>query len=84
MNIIRDGILLIVYSFIIILAFVFTSEPFAQMVTGISSASDASMMTIVKNEVITVYGICCALAVLIPTIIFIVMAFTSRHEEYIW
>lgn len=85
MNIIRDGILLIVYSFIIILAFIFTSDPFAQTVAGIAGAgSDISMVNTIHEEVIMVYGMCCAIAVLIPTIVFIYLSFNTKNQEYYW
>lgn len=84
MNIIRDGVILIAYTFAVILAYVFLSEPFAVMVSNIAAASDVGMMTVVKNEVFTVFSICCAMAVFIPIIVFIWLAFTTRNEEYLY
>lgn len=84
MNIIRDGVILAVYTFSVILAYIFLSAPFASMIAAISAASDASIMPSIYNEVVAVFGICCAMAVLIPTIIFVWMAFTTNQEEYLY
>lgn len=84
MNIVRDGIMLAVYTFGIILAFIFLSNPLALMISNIAAASSEPMMLTVKNEVIAVFGICTALAVLIPTIIFAWLAFTTNQEEYLY
>ena len=84
MNIIRDGVILAVYTFAVIVVFIFVSSPFAVMVSSIAAASDASIMPSIESEVITVFGICCAMAVLIPTIIFVWMAFTTNQEEYLY
>jgi len=84
MNIIRDGVILIIYTFAVIAAFIFVSSPFAAMLNGISAASDAPQMATAKTEIITVFGICCAMAVLIPTIIFVYLAFISNQEEYLY
>jgi len=84
MNIIRDGVILAVYTFSVIVAFIFLSSPFALMITNIAAASDAIQMEAIKNEVIAVFGICCAMAVLIPTFIFVWMALTTNQEEYIY
>ena len=81
MNIVRDGVILIVYTFSVILAYIFTSSPFAHMISAISAASDAHMMPIVYNEVIAVFSICIGIAVLIPIVIFIWLAFTTNNEE---
>ena len=82
MNIIRDGVILAIYTFSVILAFIFLSSPLALMVSSIAAASDAPMMASIEAEVIAVFGICCALAVLIPSIVFIYLAFMSGNEEY--
>jgi hypothetical protein len=82
MNIIRDGIFLAIYTFSVILAFIFLSSPLALMVSSIAAASDAALMPSIEAEVIAVFGICCALAVLIPTIVFVYLAFTTGNEEY--
>jgi len=84
MNIIRDGVILAVYTFSVIVAFIFLSSPFATMVSSLAAASDAPQMDAIKNEVITVFGICCAMAVLIPTIIFVWMAVTTNQEELLY
>ena len=81
MNIIRDGVILAVYTFSVSVAFIFLSAPFAAMISGIAAASDAPNMPAIYNEVVAVFGICCAMAVLIPTIIFIWLAFTTNQEE---
>lgn len=82
MNIIRDGVILAVYTFSVIITFIFTSSPLAVMISSIAAASDATIMPSIQSEVIAVFGICCAMAVLIPTIIFVWMAFTTNQEEY--
>ena len=84
MNIVRDGIILIIYSFSIILAFIFLSSPLATMVSSIGAASDAPTMPYMMNYVNMVFSICCAAAILIPTIIFIWLAFNSQQEEYLY
>lgn len=84
MNIIRDGVILAVYTFSVIVAFIFLSSPFAAMISSIAAASDAPQMPSIYNEVVAVFGICCAMAVLIPTIIFVWMAFTTNQEELIY
>lgn len=81
MNIVRDGVILAVYTFSVILAYIFTSSPFAHMIAAISAASDASMMPVVYNEVIAVFSICVGMAVLIPIIIFVWLAFSTNQEE---
>lgn len=84
MNIIRDGIMLAVYTFSIILAFIFLSNPLALMISNIAAASDAAIMPSIQAEIIAVFGIVCAMAVLIPTIVFVWLAFTTNQEEYIY
>lgn len=84
MNIIRDGVILVVYTFCVILAYIFLSNPFAVLVSNIAAASDASIMPSIKTLVFTVFSICCAMAILIPTIIFVWLVFTTRGEEYIY
>jgi sorbitol-specific phosphotransferase system component IIC len=82
MNIIRDGIMLAVYTFSILLAFIFLSNPLALMISSIGAASDAPQMPAIQAEVRTVFSIVCAMAILIPTIIFVWLAFTTNQEEY--
>ena len=84
MNIIRDGIILAAYTFSIILAYIFLSNPLTLMISGIAAASDAAIMPSIQNEVNLVFGICCAMAVLIPTIVFVWLAFVSDQEEYLY
>ena len=84
MNLIRDGILLVVYTFGVILAYIFLSNPFAILVSNLAAASDAAIMPTIKTLVFSVFTICCAMAVLIPTIIFVWLAFTTRNEEYLY
>ena len=81
MNIIRDGVMLIVYTFSIILAFIFLSGPTATMITSIMSAGDAPQMHALETELLAVFGISTALAVLIPTIVFIWLAFSDPRME---
>ena len=84
MNIIRDGIILAVYTFSIILAYIFLSNPLALLVSNIGGASDATVMPSIMAEVNLVFGLCCAMAVLIPTIAFVWLAFVSNQEEYLY
>jgi hypothetical protein len=84
MNIIRDGVILAVYTFSVLMAYIFLSNPFALVISGISSASDANLMHSAYNEVISVFSIATAMAVLIPSIVFIYLAFTTNREEYIY
>ena len=82
MNVVRQGVILIVYTFVIILAYIFLSEPTAQIINAIAAASDASQMPSLLAEVKAVLGICFALAVIIPTILFIWMSFTNEEIIY--
>ena len=84
MNIIRDGIILAVYTFSIILAYIFLSNPLALLITSIGAASDAAIMPSIQAEVRTVFSIVCAMAVIIPTIVFVWLAFTTNQEEYLY
>jgi hypothetical protein len=82
MNVVRQGVILIVYTFVIILAYIFLSEPTAQIINAIAAASDASQMPSLLAEVKAVLGICFALAVIIPTILFVWMSFTNEEIIY--
>jgi F0F1-type ATP synthase assembly protein I len=41
-------------------------------------------MPSIQTEIIAVFGIVCAMAVLIPTIVFVWLAFTTNQEEYLY
>ena len=84
MNIIRDGIILIVYTFTVIIMYIVLSDPLATTIAAIASASDASQMTSIVSEIKTVFSICVAMMTIIPTVTFIYLAFTTNKEEYIY
>jgi ethanolamine transporter EutH len=81
MDIIRDGIFLAVYSFILITIYIFTSNPFTQIVTEFL-ALDAvgTEAKAVFNTVSTVYLFMFVLAGLIPIIWFIARAFQREPD----
>ena len=72
-NIIRDGIILIVYEFIIILLYIVLSNPVALTLDAIVSAATASGISITSyyNEIKTVFSICFAMLGLIPLVWFV-------------
>jgi len=83
MNVVRQGVILIVYTFSVIIAYIVLSDPAAQMINSIAAAgSDIGVMTSMVTEVKAVLGICFALAVIIPTILFIWMTFTNEEIIY--
>lgn len=83
MNIVRQGVILIVYTFSVIIAYIVLSDPAAKMINGIAAAgSDIGIMTSMVTEIKAVLGICFALAVIIPTILFIWMSFTNEEIIY--
>jgi hypothetical protein len=83
MNIVRNGVILMVYTFSVIIAYIVLSDPTAQMLNGIMNAgSDISIMASMGAEIKAVLGICFALAVLIPSILFVWMAFTDTEIIY--
>lgn len=83
MNVVRQGVILIVYTFIIILVYIFLSEPAAQIISAIANAgSDISFMNSMETEIKAVLGICFAIAVIIPTILFIWMSYTNEEIIY--
>ena len=87
MNIVRDGVLLIVYEFIVILCFIFLSNPVALTIAAITDAGTASgvtQMTYYQTLINHVLSICFILAGLIPLIIFVYLAFTTNQEEYLY
>ena len=83
MNVVRQGVILIVYTFSVIVTYIVLSDPAAQMISSIAAAgSDISIMASMESEIKAVMGICFALAVLIPTILFIWMSFTNEEIIY--
>lgn len=83
MNIVRNGVILIAYTFAVIIIYLFISEPAAQIFNALATAgSDISQMTSIVAEVKAVMSICFALAVIIPTILFIWMAYTDIEIIY--
>lgn len=81
MNVIRDGAILAAYTFAVILVFIFLSDPLATIVSMVIDAHETGFTQSIETEVYAVFGICCAIAILIPTVIFIWLAFSSRNEE---
>ena len=83
MNIVRNGVILIVYTFIIIIMYIFISEPAAQIINGLATAgSTVPQMTSIVSEVKAVMSICFSLAIIIPVILFIWMAYTDIEIIY--
>jgi len=72
-----------VYTFCIILTYIVISEPAAQVINAIAAGgSDISQMPSLVAEIKSVMSICFALSVLIPTILFIWMAYTDTEIIY--
>jgi len=58
MNIVRNGVILAVYTFIVIIIYIIMSDPTAQMINQIAAAgSDISQMSSIVSEVKAVLGI---------------------------
>lgn len=82
MNIVRNGVILAVYTFSVIIAYIVLSDPAAILINGIAAASDAPNMPSLVTEVKTVLSLCFALAVIIPSVLFIWMAYTDTEIIY--
>jgi hypothetical protein len=83
MNVVRQGVILIVYTFAVIITYIVISDPAAQIISAVAAAgADISIMASMESEIKAVMGICFALAVLIPTILFIWMSFTNEEIIY--
>ena len=83
MNVVRQGVILIVYTFAVIITYIVISDPVAQIISAVAAAgADISIMASMGSEIKAVMGICFALAVLIPTILFIWMSFTNEEIIY--
>ena len=83
MNVVRQGVILIVYTFAVIITYIVISDPAAQIISAVAAAgSDIGIMASMESEIKAVMGICFALAVLIPTILFIWMSFTNEEIIY--
>jgi len=83
MNVVRQGVILIVYTFAVIITYIVISDPAAQIISAVAAAgADISIMSSMESEIKAVMGICFALAVLIPTILFIWMSFTNEEIIY--
>lgn len=84
MDIVRNGVLLIVYLFVIIIMFIILSGVFEDMVTSVEdvnlTASDARV-EVQGGYVRTVFNMVFALFALVPIIWFIAWAF---HREPDW
>ena len=83
MNVVRNGVILIAYTFAIIMIYIFLSEPAAQIINSLATAgSDISQMPSIVTEVKAVMSICFAIAVIIPSILFVWMAYTDIEIIY--
>lgn len=83
MNIVRNGVILGVYTFAVLVTYIVISDPAATMINAIANAgSDISQMSSIAAEVKTVLSICFAIAIAIPTILFIWMAYTDMEIIY--
>ena len=77
MNIIRDGLILVVYMFIIIVLYMFTSQPFHEMTStfaGLDIASDAATQN-TFTSIDTIYAFMYVLLAGIPLFWFIMRVF---------
>ena len=82
MNVVRQGVILIVYTFIVILIYIFLSDPTAHVINAIAGASDSVHMPMYLAEIKAVLSICFALAVIIPTVLFSWMSYTNEEIIY--
>ena len=83
-NIIRDGIILIVYEFTIVIMYIFLSDPVAHVLGAINDAAVASgvtQSTSIYNEIKIVFSIVFAGLGLIPIVWFIFRMF-SREPDW--
>lgn len=81
MDIIRDGIFLAVYLFITITFYIFTSNPFAQLISNfLALDATGTEATAVFNLVNTVYLIMFIMLAMIPIIWFIARAFQREPD----
>ena len=84
MNIIRDGIIMMVYEFIVIIAYVTLSSPVATTIGAIVDAGVASgvtQLTSYETLVSNVITICFALLGIIPLVWFIFRVY-SREQDW--
>ena len=83
MNIVRTGVILIAYTFVIILTYIVISDPAAEIINALAAGgSDISQMPSLITEIKSVMSICFAIAILTPTILFIWMAYTDTEIIY--
>lgn len=82
MDIIRDGIIMAVYLFIIAILFIFTSEPFAEIMTEFmaTDAASHSETQYVMNLVQTVYAMMFVILGGIPLVWFIARVFQREPD----
>jgi len=83
-NIIRDGIILMVYEFTIVILYIVLSDPIASVLSAIANAAIASGVTQITsyyNEIKTVFTIVFAGLGLIPIVWFIFRMF-SREPDW--
>jgi len=83
-DIIRDGIILIVYEFIIIISFIVVSSPLSITIASIvdaGTASGVSQLSYYEGYVNNVFSICMALLALFPVIWFLFRIF-SREPNW--
>jgi len=82
MSIIRDGIILLIYVFLITLIYMFTSTPFHEITsTFLGLGLQAAHTDSVWNAADTVYAICFVFLAGIPIVWFIVRVF-SREPDW--
>jgi len=82
MDIIRDGLIMVVYLFIIALLFIFTSQPFAEVMTELMSTDAASNAETqdIMTTVQTVYAIMFVILAGIPLFWFIARVFQREPD----
>lgn len=84
MNIIRAGVLLIAYMFIVLAFYIFLSAPFDEVVTGFEDINGSASDTYVDYHggmIRTVFDISFALAGIIPIAFFASWAFSREPDR---
>jgi len=82
-NIIRDGVILIVYEFIIIFTYIIISTPVATTIASLATAGTASgvtQMAFYKGLVDAVFSICIGLLALVPVIWFMFRVYQREPD----
>lgn len=82
-EVIRDGVILIVYEFIIVFIYIIISTPVALTLTSIASAGTAmgvTQMAALESEIEAVFSICIGLLALVPVIWFVFRVYQREPD----